>query len=72
MLEQYDVQYDLDVCCLRAPWIMEKDDFRYQLSFGDDVFGAPRWRDLVDAEQADAYLDRETVTGVMLDQEGGP
>ena len=39
MLEQYGVQYDLDGCCLRTPWIMEKDDFRYQLSFGEDVFG---------------------------------
>ena len=42
MLEQYDIQYELNVCCLRAPWIMEKDDFKYQLSFGDDVFGGPR------------------------------
>ena len=28
MLEQYYIQYDLNGCCLRAPWIMEKDDFR--------------------------------------------
>ena len=28
MLEQYFVQYDLSGCCLRAPWIMEKDDFK--------------------------------------------
>ena len=34
MLEQYFVQYDLCGCCLRAPWIMEKDDFKYSLSFG--------------------------------------
>src|SRR5690349_23911769 len=54
MLEQYGIQYDLDTCCLRAPWIMEKDDFRYQLSFGEDVFGGPRWRDLVGAERAAA------------------
>ena len=54
MLEQYYIQYDLNGCCLRAPWIMEKDDFKYQLSFGDDVFGGPRWRDLVGPEQADA------------------
>ena len=47
MLEQYYIQYDLNGCCLRAPWIMEKDDFKYQLSFGEDVFGGPRWRDLV-------------------------
>ena len=39
MVEQYGIQYDLNVCCLRAPWIMEKDDFKYQLSFGEDVFG---------------------------------
>jgi hypothetical protein len=38
---------------------MEKDDFRYQLSFGEDVFGGPRWRDLVGAEQADAYVEPE-------------
>ena len=37
MLEQYYVQYDLNGCCLRAPWIMEKDDFKYSLSFGKDV-----------------------------------
>jgi len=29
MLEQYFIQYDLNGCCLRAPWIMEKDDFKY-------------------------------------------
>ena len=56
MVEQACIQYDLNVCCLRAPWIMEKDDFRYQLSFGEDVFGGPRWRDLVGAERADAYV----------------
>jgi len=71
MLEQYGIQYDFDFCCLRAPWIMEKDDFRYQLSFGDDVFGAPRWRDLVGAEQADRYLGEGAVP-VMLDQDGRP
>ena len=42
MLQQYQIQYGLDSCCLRAPWIMEKDDFRYTLSFGSDVFGGPR------------------------------
>jgi nucleoside-diphosphate-sugar epimerase len=71
MLQQYGVQYGLDFCCLRAPWIMEKDDFRYQLSFGEDVFGAPRWRDLVGAELADQYLEQEAVP-VMLDEDGRP
>ena len=55
MLEQYYFQYDLNGCCLRAPWIMEKDDFKYTLSFGEDVFGGPRWRDLVGPELADQY-----------------
>ncbi len=71
MVEQYGIQYDLNVCCLRAPWIMEKDDFRYQLSFGEDVFGGPRWRDLVGAERADAYVASGTVP-VMLDPQGQP
>ncbi|MCA9267978.1 MAG: NAD(P)-dependent oxidoreductase, partial [Planctomycetales bacterium] len=71
MLEQYYVQYDLNGCCLRAPWIMEKDDFKYQLSFGDDVFGGPRWRDLVGAERADEYVASGAVP-VMLDPDGQP
>ena len=71
MLEQYYIQYDLNGCCLRAPWIMEKDDFKYQLSFGEDVFGGPRWRDLVDVEQADEYVRTQTIP-VMLDPDGHP
>ena len=71
MLGQYYIQYDLNGCCLRAPWIMEKDDFRYQLSFGDDVFGGPRWRDMVGAQQADEYVRTQTIP-VMLDPDGRP
>ncbi len=71
MLEQYYIQYDLNGCCLRAPWIMEKDDFKYQLSFGEDVFGGPRWRDLVGSERADQYLQSQTIP-VMLDESGRP
>jgi nucleoside-diphosphate-sugar epimerase len=41
MLSQFAIQYGINTCCLRAPWIMKKDDFRYSLSFGDDVFGGP-------------------------------
>lgn len=69
MLEQYSLQYDLNGCCLRAPWIMEKDDFRMQLSFGEDVFGAPRWRDLVGPERASAYASKGTIP-LMLDANG--
>ena len=71
MLEQYYIQYNLNGCCLRAPWIMEKDDFKHQLSFGEDVFGGPRWRELVGEEQADEYVRTQTVP-VMLDSEGIP
>ena len=69
MLEQYYVQYDLNGCCLRAPWIMDRDDFKYQLSFGEDVFGGPRWRDLVGVEKADEYIRTQTIP-VMLDSAG--
>lgn len=71
MLDQYFTQYNLAGCCLRAPWIMEKDDFRYSLSFGDDVFGGPRWRDLVGRERADEYVKSGTVP-IMLDPNGKP
>lgn len=71
MLEQYYRQYDLNGCCLRAPWIMEKDDFKYQLSFGDDVFGGPRWGELVGPERAATYIETQTVP-VMLDPAGRP
>ncbi|HEX2851644.1 MAG TPA: NAD(P)-dependent oxidoreductase [Opitutaceae bacterium] len=71
MLEQYYLQYGLNGCCLRAPWIMEKDDFKAQLSFGQDVFGGPRWCDLVGAERAAEYVKTGAVP-VMLDPEGRP
>ena len=71
MLDQYYHQYDINGCCLRAPWIMEKDDFKYQLSFGEDVFGGPRWCDFVSPEEASDYQSKHTVP-VMLDPEGHP
>jgi nucleoside-diphosphate-sugar epimerase len=71
MLEQYYLQYDLNGCCLRAPWIMDKDDFKYQLSFGQDVFGGPIWRDLVGPERAEEYLKTQTIP-IMLDPHSQP
>ena len=53
MLSQFCIQYGLNACCLRAPWIMEKDDFQYTLSFGDDVFGGPVWKTMVSPEVAE-------------------
>jgi UDP-glucose 4-epimerase len=71
MLEQCYIQYNLNGCCLRAPWIMEKDDFKYQLSFGEDVFGGIRWRDYVGADKANEYVRTQTVP-IMLDAQGHP
>lgn len=71
MLEQYYIQYDFNGCCLRAPWIMEKDDFKYQLSFGEDGFGGPNWREIVGTEKADEYIQSSTVP-VLLDAKGEP
>ncbi len=71
MLEQYYTQYNLNGCCLRAPWIMEKDDFKYSLSFGKDVFGGPVWCDLVSPEEASSYESSQTIP-VMLDPESQP
>jgi UDP-glucose 4-epimerase len=69
MLEQYGIQYGLNGCTLRAPWIMEKDDFKFQLSFGEDVFGGPRWCELVGPQRAAQY-QAEGAVPVMLDPDG--
>jgi nucleoside-diphosphate-sugar epimerase len=50
---------------------MEKDDLKYTLSFGDDVFGGPRWKDLVGPEKAAEYQKTQTIP-VMLDSAGKP
>jgi UDP-glucose 4-epimerase len=71
MLQQYQIQYGLNSCCLRAPWIMEKDDFRYTLSFGGDVFGGPRWHELVGETKARDCVASGAIP-VMLDAEGAP
>ncbi|WP_119301245.1 NAD-dependent epimerase/dehydratase family protein [Dongia deserti] len=71
MLEQFGIQYGLNGCCLRAPWIMEKDDFKYSLSFGDDVFGGPDWKTMVPAEDARRYAKDGTVP-LLSDADGRP
>jgi UDP-glucose 4-epimerase len=71
MLEQYHVQYDFEGTCLRAPWIQEKDDFRYATSFGEDVFGGIRWRDYVGIETADDYV-RNGAAALMYDTNDAP
>jgi UDP-glucose 4-epimerase len=71
MVEQFGIQYGIDWCCLRTPWIMEKDDFRASLSFGDDVFGGPDWKAMVGPQ--DAARSRETgAVPILLEESGTP
>ena len=71
ILTQYGIQYGLNGCCLRAPWIMEKDDFKYTLSFGNDVFGGPDWKTLVPEADAKRYASEGTVP-LLRDADGRP
>lgn len=69
MLQQFCIQYGLNACCLRAPWIMEKDDFRYTLSFGDDLFGGPDWKTMVAPDVAARCRGAGTIP--LLREAGG-
>ena len=71
MLEQFGIQYGTNGCCLRAPWIMEKDDFKFTLSFGDDVFGGPDWKTMVPADDARRYA-RDGTVPLLRDADGHP
>jgi UDP-glucose 4-epimerase len=71
MLEQFGIQYDTNGCFLRAPWIMEKDDMKHTLSFGDDVFVSPDWKTLVPEADAKRYARKGTVP-LLRDADGRP
>jgi nucleoside-diphosphate-sugar epimerase len=71
MLTQFGIQYGVNWCTLRAPWIMEKDDFRYTLSFGNDVFGGPDWKTLVPKEIAERCR-RDGTVPLLRDARGSP
>ncbi len=71
MLEQFGIQYGINGCCLRAPWIMEKDDFKYSLSFGNDQFGGPDWKAMVPAADAVRYA-RDWTIPLLRDAGGAP
>lgn len=71
MLTQFGIQYGINACCLRAPWIMEKDDFRYTLSFGDDLFGGPDWKTMVSPEIAAQCRATGTIP-LLRDAHGRP
>ncbi len=71
MVEQFAHQYGINTCCLRAPWIMEKDDFRYSLSFGDDLFGGPDWKTMVAPDIA-ARCRADGTVPLLRDARGAP
>lgn len=71
MIRQYGVQYGIDWCCLRAPWIIEKDDFRFSLSFGDDLFGGPDWKSMVTPDEAERSRQTGAVP-LLLEEDGTP
>lgn len=71
MLEQYYVQYGINGCCLRAPWIMDKDDFRYVLSFGADQFGGPGWDELIAPADRQRY-HAQALVPLLIDATGQP
>jgi UDP-glucose 4-epimerase len=71
MLEQAGVQYGVNWTTLRAPWIMEKDDFKFALSFGTDQFGGPDWDTLISPAQRAEYL-RANAAPVLIAEDGLP
>jgi UDP-glucose 4-epimerase len=71
MIEQYGYQYGLNGTILRAPWIMEKDDFRYALSFGPEQFGGPLWDELI-APGDNLRHARENRVPLLLDINNRP
>ncbi|MGE4249680.1 MAG: NAD-dependent epimerase/dehydratase family protein [Parvibaculaceae bacterium] len=71
LLVQAHIQYGLQGCCLRAPWIMADDDLRQALTFAPDVFGVPRWHEEVGAARAADYARRHCVP-LALAADGKP
>lgn len=71
MLEQFGSQYGLNWTTLRAPWVMEKDDFRFAFDLSDSQFGGPSWGQIVDPERLTQIRSREAFP-VMRDAEGRP
>jgi len=71
MLSQFGIQYGLNWTTLRAPWIMEKDDFRYALSFGEGQFGGPGWDEYISPEERHNYA-AERRAPLLIASDGRP
>ena len=69
MLEQFGIQYGINWSTLRAPWIMEKDDFRFALALGAEQFGGPSWSEMVPEDALERYRGGGYVP-VMRDANG--
>ena len=69
MLEQAGIQYGVNWTTLRAPWIMEKDDFKFALSFGPDQFGGPGWDTLISPALRARYAQSNAVP-VLIAKDG--
>ena len=71
MLEQAGIQYGVNWTTLRAPWIMEKDDFKFALSFGADQFGGPDWDTLISPALRQQYAETNAVP-LLIAKDGMP
>ena len=71
MLEQAGIQYGVNWTTLRAPWIMEKDDFKFALSFGPDQFGGPGWDTLISPALRQQYAESNAVP-LLIAKDGQP
>jgi UDP-glucose 4-epimerase len=71
MLEQAGIQYGVNWTTLRAPWIMEKDDFKFALSFGSDQFGGPDWDALITPALRKQY-EATNAAPLLIAEDGRP
>jgi nucleoside-diphosphate-sugar epimerase len=71
MLEQAGIQYGVNWTTLRAPWIMEKDDFKFALSFGEDQFGGPDWDTLLPRESREDFARTDSAP-LLIARDGKP
>ncbi len=70
MIEQVGIQSGLNWTTLRAPWIMEKDDFRQAFALGEEQFGGPSWSALLDPARHQRLREGRHFP-VMRDAQGG-
>jgi len=71
MLNQVHIQYGIQGCCLRAPWLVADDDLRYALSFSTEVFGSPRWHEYFDCKISKQF-EKERRVPLPLCAQGKP